>query len=273
MKETTQTTLHADGLPLPDTGEMRTKISDASHFWYGREKIGKTSLASCFPDPLFLFFEPGGKFQKGITKQYCPDWKALRITMKKLEGSKRFQTIVVDTVDIMWMLAVRHICDPKGYRTPSDAEDYGATSDEVKMLFYRMLKRMEKLQRTMVFISHSKEYEIKRKGGASYHRTKPTLADPGRAVLEPYADIWAFYQFNDVGERVMHVGGDDLVAAGNRCEGRFLCARTKRPLAEIPMGGSKTAAWNNYVAAFHNRMDMSGKIVKAVKTATKKKGK
>ena len=37
-----------------------TDLSKYTMLLYGREKIGKTSLASQFPETLFLFFEPGG---------------------------------------------------------------------------------------------------------------------------------------------------------------------------------------------------------------------
>ena len=47
-------------LPTKRT-EIEKDLSKYTIFLYGREKIGKTTLAAQFPDALFLMFEPGAK--------------------------------------------------------------------------------------------------------------------------------------------------------------------------------------------------------------------
>ena len=52
---------------------------------YGVEGIGKTTLASQFPTPLFLDTEDGTR-QLEVDRVSCPDWRTLQglIWMKKV---------------------------------------------------------------------------------------------------------------------------------------------------------------------------------------------
>src|SRR6478752_4032607 len=69
-----------------------TRFQDYSLWLYGARKIGKTTLASMFPDTFLMMAEPGAKdlsvYQRAITQ-----WKHFTGYIKLLEKDDRFATV------------------------------------------------------------------------------------------------------------------------------------------------------------------------------------
>ena len=236
------------GLSLPENpSKPETDLGKYSTLLYGREKIGKTSFAAQFPDAFFLMCEPGGK-ALSIYKRNVMNWAQLRGYVDLLEQNKgQFKTVVVDTVDMAAQMCVKYVCEKLAISHPSDEEwgkGWQAVTDEMSSVMSRLLK----LGRGVIFISHSKEKELKKRNGTSSHRVIPTMPSQARTVLEPMVDIWAYYCYTDEGKRTLHICGDEHIAAGHRLVDRF------KNIKEIPMGSSPLKAYENFLAAFENRL-------------------
>lgn len=224
-----------------------TQLEDFLQFWYGTEKIGKTSIAAEFPDTYFLMCEPGSK-GLSIYKDDINSWKDFKQAIQLLEKSKRFKNAVVDTVDLAFKYCQDHVCLRAGLRHPGEADDYGKTWSIVRDEFWLQISRLMKLGRGVILISHTVEKEIRRRGQEAVHRTVPTLSGQARAVLEPMVDIWLHMEYNEDGQRVVRLVGDANLAAGHRLgEHHF------RGLETVPMGCSPAEAYRNLVAAFNNQ--------------------
>lgn len=230
-------------LPTEKSTPMEA-VGDYSILLYGVEKIGKTSLASHFPDAFMLMFEPGGK-ALSIYQKPVHNWEELLAYIELLEaGDHSFNTVGIDTVDIAYEYCMDYICRKLVIDHPSD-EAYGkgwkALRDEFTKTMIRLLNCSGCL-----FLSHSTEKEIKQRSGETSHRIIPTMAKQAREILEGLVDIIAYYHYDDDGNRILQVRGDELVTAGVRPEKAF------SGVQNIPMGESSKEAYDNFVAAFRN---------------------
>lgn len=223
-------------------------LGDYSIFLYGREKIGKTTLAAQFPDALFLMFEPGGK-ALSIYQMAMTSWATFTKTLRLLETDTRFKTVVVDTVDIAFKKCEAAMCRKLGIEHPSD-EDWGKGWTKVRDEFTDRMAALMSLGKGVILISHDAEREMKRRDGTKYHVIGPTLGKQGMGVVIPMIDIWCCYQF-DGQHRILTVRGDEHVMAGVRPENVFM--HDGKPMNDISMGGSADAAYKNFVAAFKNK--------------------
>lgn len=229
---------------LPTTkSKPAASLQEYSILIYGREKIGKTSLASLFPDALFLMCEPGGKSLE-IYQQPINTWRELIEAIDLLAKDKRFKTVVIDTVDLAFHMCQDHVCLKMAISHPSD-EAFGKAWNAVRDEFSRQMTRIQKMGKGVVFISHAVEKEIKRRSGESSDRVQPTLSNQGRNVLEPMVDLWAYYAYNPTGGRELIIKGDADVSAGCRIEGHFA------GISRIQMGKSKQEAYRALMAAFN----------------------
>lgn len=233
-------------LTLPDEkSEPVETLSEYSILLYGREKIGKTTFASCFPDALFLLFEPGGK-ALSIYRREVLTWEQFTGYIRLLRDNKtRFKTIVIDTVDLCYKQCYEYVCKKLGVDHPSE-EDWGLAWNQIKDEFQKQVAMIQKLGRGVIFISHATEKELKKRYGGTEHRILPTMPKQARDILEPMVDIWMYAQYAEDGGRQLVIRGDQMIAAGHRLQNNFIDIDT------IPMGKSSREAYENFVAAFDN---------------------
>lgn len=89
---------------------------------YGAEGVGKTTLASKFPNPLFLDVEDGTAFLDVARIRVKSYSQLTNVLSKLLTDPKDFKTIVIDTIDWVEMLMSEHICNEKHLNS---IEDFG----------------------------------------------------------------------------------------------------------------------------------------------------
>ena len=83
---------------LPELSEeVCATMSEAVWLLYGLRKIGKSILASQFPDPFFCFFEPGGRFIPR-KKDNFKTWKKFKRMLKAIKKKPSYcKTLILDT--------------------------------------------------------------------------------------------------------------------------------------------------------------------------------
>lgn len=256
---------------LPTTPQAIAKyLHDFLQLWYGVEKVGKTAVASRFPDALFLMFEPGGKAVK-IKQLACPDWITFKKIVKAVIESDLYSNVIMDTGDIAYDRCLEYVCTKLAIDHPSD-EDYGKGWTAVKQEFNKVILDLVNSGRGVIFLSHRKVVEIKtRKAGSEFNRIQPSLSKQAMNVIEPLVDIIAHFYFDEQGNRVIRIVGDELIAAGHRLgedAGRFKYT-DGTAIETIPMGKDADEAYANFVAAFDNKLTPSG-IKGGKKTARRK---
>lgn len=165
----------------------KSELSDFNTIIYGPPKIGKTTLASRFPGAVFLATEDG---QNAIEcfRVLINTWdNFLDACGELLEGDHPYKTVIVDTVDNLWELARRYICDKRGIEHESELA-YGLGSELVRTEFFRALTKLSMLSYGLVLISHSVTREITTRTG-KYDRAIPSFKEREQGRLLGMADF------------------------------------------------------------------------------------
>jgi len=229
-------------LPTKKT-EVERDLSKYTIFIYGREKIGKTSLAAQFPDACFLMFEPGAKSLQ-IYRVDINNWSEFVEAIKLLKESKQFKTIVIDTVDLAFKYCTDYVCKKLAIFHPAD-EDWGKAYSMVRDEFTFWLSVLSKLNRGVILLSHAETREIKKIDGV-LNQSQATLSNQGRRVVEPMVDIWGYYFYKDK-SRFLQIRGNEEISAGCRLTENFV------GVDKIPMGTNAKDAYKNFMSAFENK--------------------
>lgn len=225
-----------------------TQLGDYSILLFGDKKIGKTTLASMFPNALFLMTEPGAR-SLAVYQIAIHDWTQIRDAVKLLRTDKQFQTVVLDTVDLAFKMAESYACSKLGISHPSE-EDWGRGWSAVRDEFTKQMQLLLNLGKGVILISHATEREIKTRSGVKYDRIQPTMSNQARDIVEGLVDIWAYYTY--VGDqRVLQIRGDEHITAGHRLQNNF--QYKGKEVREISMGSTAQEAYTNLTACFNNR--------------------
>lgn len=256
-KSTRKTRRKSTEVSLPTE---RSKPADSlrDYVWllYGEKKIGKTTLAAQFPNAFFLMFEPGGRaleiFQESVT-----EWTQFVGFVDALEEEpERFDTVVVDTVDLAYEACFDYMCTKLAITHPHDENDYGKSWGQIEKEFITQVNRLMALPSGTIFISHAKTREVRTRKGGEFDRVETSMAKQAQRHLEGVVDIWAYYGYSDT-ERRLLVQGSDYIGAGNRLQQRFQTPNGER-LVSIPMGDSAEEAFRNVQRAFNNKQKEVG---------------
>ena len=125
---------------------------------YGTEGIGKSTLASQFPNPLILDTEDGTG-QIDCARVACHDCVSVESAMLELAGDRQgFETVVIDSADWLERQVIDHIVKKAGKRS---IEDFGFGKGYVMLAEYigRILGVADQCVAAglnVVFVAHSK---------------------------------------------------------------------------------------------------------------------
>jgi hypothetical protein len=159
-------------------------------FIYGPPKVGKTTAAVSWPNPIVFACEVKGISALKVNHIKIRSWdnftKAVK-TMKRKANKNKFKTVIIDTVDLMYKYCLDFCCDKYGFEHPSDqgwAKGWEAVADE----FMAAVLDLFDTGYTLIFLSHTKETEVE-EDWEKFTRTNPTLSGTGRRVLLPLVDV------------------------------------------------------------------------------------
>lgn len=164
---------------------------------YGDPKIGKSTLASTFPDAFFIATEAGLRFLN-VMKEPCGDWQKFKDIVKALREPKykeRYKTIVIDTVDLLYQACMDFVCEENNMTYPAD-EEWGKGWAKVRDEFQKGMRHLTAEGYGVVLISHTKVTEVEIRG-RKVPKTVPTFSGSARRVIMPLVD-YIFYIANDV---------------------------------------------------------------------------
>jgi len=238
-----------DLLPTEKTDPM-PHLRDYPILLYGRERVGKTTLCAQFEDPLFLFFEPGGK-SLSLLAVTIKSWKHFKQVIEELEAKpNKFRTVVIDTVDMAHAMASEYVCKREGISHPSDMK-WGKGWGFIDAAFEEAMFRILRNGRGLLFTSHSTEKDIDDLTGEGEIRrmVAPTAGTQAMRFVRRYVDLILYYYYDKNGNRWIRVRGNRDVIAGNRIDGHF------KGITKFRAGASPEEAYVNLVNAFENKMN------------------
>jgi hypothetical protein len=217
-------------LVLPTLPKVRDE--DFSHYTtllYGREKIGKTTVAASWPEAIFFSCEPGTKglevYELNAEKGGVKSWEIFREGVSLLEKNPgKFQSVILDTVDRAYDMCMDYVCKTRGIEYPGvdniGREDFGKSWRAVKQEFIDCIHRISQSGRGILFVSHAKESDVQSASGSKYTIIHPTYSGQAKAVVEALVDFifYAEYVKDTTGttRRILVCQGDECVRAGAR---------------------------------------------------------
>lgn len=166
---------------------------------YGPEGIGKSTLASQFPAPVFLDTEAGTSHLDVARFPRPRSWADVTAAINHLlAGGHDFQTLVVDSIDWLEKLLADEICR----RASKDGlEDFGYGKGFTYLAeeFARFLAQLDRLRERglhIVFIGHStiRKFEAPDAAG-SYDRYELKLSRQIAALAKEWVDALLFVNY------------------------------------------------------------------------------
>ena len=165
---------------------------------YGSEGIGKSTLASRFPDPLFIDTE-GGTAHMDVNRIDRPStWPDLLSTVNEVAQEEVCKTLVIDTADWAEQLCIDYICTK--YKQPSiEGFGYGKGYTYLGEEFSRLLKALDGViasGKHVVVTAHAKmrKFEQPDEMGA-YDRWEMKLSRQVAPLLKEWCDMLLFMNY------------------------------------------------------------------------------
>jgi hypothetical protein len=158
---------------------------------HGQEGVGKTTIASKFPSPIFLQTEDGCPSGLEITSFGLIDnFAELRSAIGTLASEQHhFQTVVLDSLDALEELVWRDVCRSQGWAS-IETPGYGKGYVVVDSWWVDILKGLDYLRRQrgiiIVVLAHSAIETINDPRAASYTSYQLRLhkrARPGAGLV------------------------------------------------------------------------------------------
>lgn len=188
---------------------------------YGQPGAGKSTLASRFPDAIFVPTEPGLNFLE--CAQICDDdgnpticrsWSDLKSAIKAIvDGNHGYKTVVIDTVDNAWEFCALETL--KKLRISHESEgNFGSAYSAIKREFTKEINYVANSGYGLVFISHVKQID-RDEDGAKQTFTDNSLPGQAKNYINGLVDF-IFYCAIVNQKRMMRTKASDKVNAKDR---------------------------------------------------------
>jgi hypothetical protein len=241
--------------------EPSDDIGDYSWMFYGAKKIGKTTLASQFPDALFFMFEAGAK----ALRTYRIDvhgWQNAvdavgELEQQKKAGKLRFKTIIIDTGFEAYKKCMEKVCDDLGIEYPRDnnfGKDWTKISDEFRIFHNRLLA----LDLGLVVLCHETMREAQTYSGNKYSMIVPKLSNAADDFYRAAIDNVCWYHYRNK-ERYLLIRGNDYAMAGVAFDVEEHFTSKNGSVHAVPMGTTGKEAYKNLLRAFNNQQEVTYK--------------
>lgn len=172
---------------------------------YGPEGIGKSTLASYAPKPLFLDTEMGtGQLEVDRVEVEVLDHISYAIN-ELLSSQHEYRTVVLDTADNLWRLCADSIvAENKGWKdieAPGFGKGYSMAADRFRLVLGHF-DRLINAGINVVIVSHAKTTTINPPDNAEYSKycikvSAPNKqAEASRELLKEWCDCLLFCNFD-----------------------------------------------------------------------------
>lgn len=179
---------------------------------YGVEGIGKSTLASKFPDPLFIDTEGSTKHMDVARLAAPKSWSELLSMIGSVKAEKPCKTLVIDTIDWAERLAAAQVVAEANNPKVKSIEDFGYGAGYTKLVeeFSRLLDRLADVADSginVVLVAHADIRKFEQPDeAASYDRWELKLTKSGQKKVAPIVKEWAdavlFMNFKTIVESV-----------------------------------------------------------------------
>lgn len=179
-------------LPTERTGPNMAFPEGATWLVYGPPKVGKTTAACTWPDPLLIECEREGAEWVDAYKLYIQSAEDLRKVWTEIARKVKaneplpYKTIVLDTIDMISQWIEVEVASQYGAKQLGESKVYGADFGSHRAELIRIIRRFSQLPFDIVLVSHS--YGVVGDQGAEA-KVLELPKKAGRAVLAEISHI------------------------------------------------------------------------------------
>jgi len=192
-------------VPIPTAkSKPAADLSQKSVMFVGPPGCGKSSIASMFPNSIFLATEPGldnipcMRWEDSNGNYVIDEWDKLMIATREVVEAKRFRTLILDTVDMAYEWRREALCKKYGEEWQNDGSlGWGKGSGIIASDMRRYLMRLQALNIGVVLLSHVSRETIG-KGEAAYERCVASLPEKIRIPVMATIEICMFFDVTTV---------------------------------------------------------------------------
>lgn len=165
---------------------------------YGPEGIGKSTLASQFPDVVFVDFEHGTDSMDVARFDTPEDFDGVLTLLNSISQEDVCKTVVLDTADKLEQLISRHVCLKYGISSIEDA-GYGKGYTYLAEAWIELMKVCDNVidsGKNIVFVAHAqmRKFEQPDEMGA-YDRWELKLSKKTSPLLKEWSDMLLFCSY------------------------------------------------------------------------------
>lgn len=187
---------------------------------YGVEGIGKTTWAAKWPKPLFIDVE-NGSWQLDVSRVVPETFAEFKNVINQIaEDNQGFQTLVIDSVDWLETMMIKHICMEAGINSIEKYEKgYGKGWSKLAEDWAHLLDQLDRirLQKRMniLLVAHSRIKRYEPADDSGHDRYTLTLAEKSADVVKKWSDLTLFVKYDtftiEENGKVKVKGGDKRV--------------------------------------------------------------
>jgi hypothetical protein len=203
---------------------------------YGGHGIGKSTLASQFPDPIFISTEDGLDSLDVVSFPKATNITSVVDSIKNLIKDKHdYRTVVIDSVD--WLvepLITQNVEENHEAKDLAYGKGQMLIAEEFREILQGLDVLRSKRNMNIVLIAHSAVVRFEDPRTEPYDRYQPKLPNRCNALLQEWCDVIAFAAFKVIirktdtgfnnqktrgvttGERLLHFVENPAYAAKNR---------------------------------------------------------
>jgi hypothetical protein len=164
--------------------------------WYGPGGVGKTTLASYAPKPVFL--DPtNGTAQLDLVRYEEEEWSwpSLDAALAAFEKDP-YETLVIDELGAFEQLAWREICKSGNKNSIGDFP-YGRGYQASLDLFKALTVKLDRIGKNVILIGHSTIKQFNNPEGSDYHRYILSLHEKVAGLLYQWVDAYLLCRYED----------------------------------------------------------------------------
>lgn len=275
------------GIYIPGPDELNEPPNDLLKYMiclYGTKGIGKSTLASTFPNSLTLMTETirkGLRIRMAQLRTYtaeqimegAPDtFVQVGERIDQILGDGTIEVLNIDSIDLFYDMVVHHVSAKWEVSNPSvlGKESSGCWID-IRNTFKAFMDLLAESPLGIVLISHSKEREIEAIDGELTPMISPSCAPACLQYIKQACDYAMFYGWHNDKRVIMVRDGLNRAWCAAGPEGHFMQPDGK-PLNMFEIPDDPAMGYKTLVKAFDNKLYDSQRMKEesAPKLPTKK---
>ena len=196
---------------------------------YGVEGVGKTSLASTYPNPIFIDCE-GSTVKLDVSRLFVKNYSEYIETCNLIHGEDgdSFQTVVIDTTDWLENMVINEILREDGAKTITDKKFYSFGLGEKRIEEFFRLKIIPTFEqmlndgKNVVLVSHAHIKGIDDPMMGRYDHYTLKMGKTASAVLKEWVNSVFFMNYEQ------SIQKDYTIAKDRAVGGTTVCVHTQR---------------------------------------------